>query len=284
MRNRNDAPGRQYDRWEPFCWAHRFFRRWDMVAYSGTMFLTDLLGEFPTTVRNGEMTFAGLPFNCLACALVIQTASPPRSGSITWLPDGTTLAVANLDADSVTLVGTDPFSRLDEIVGGPHPIHGEYMMWKRGGGIEKHAGPAFDTPTLLGLYAATSFLHDGHAANLTEVLTTHNPADRHGTTSHLSQAQIEDLVAFLLSLPAGEQSLSARDELGDDAGACRDCGSDEAADAGLRAALSVGICPPRRFVDSSAFFRNHATRCPPKTKRTPTCDMHRHPALRFLWS
>ena len=77
-----------------------------------------------------------------------------------------------------------------------------------GGGAEEVAGAAFDTPSLLGLYAAASYLHDGRAKSLAEVLTTHNPADRHGATSHLSEAQIEDLVAFLLSLPAGKESHS----------------------------------------------------------------------------
>lgn len=73
-----------------------------------------------------------------------------------------------------------------------------------GGGEEEVAGAAFDTPSLLGLYAAPSYLHDGRARSLAEVLITHNPADRHGATTHLNEAQIEDLVAFLLSLPAGE--------------------------------------------------------------------------------
>ena len=74
-----------------------------------------------------------------------------------------------------------------------------------GGGAEEVAGSAFDTPSLLGLFAAVS-LHDGRAASLAEVLTTHNPEDRHGATSHLNETQIEDLVAFLLSLPAGKKS------------------------------------------------------------------------------
>lgn len=68
-----------------------------------------------------KLPTVGISFVCLACATVIQAEPPPRSGSITWLRDGATLAVANLDADSVTLVGTDPFSKLDEIVVGQHP-------------------------------------------------------------------------------------------------------------------------------------------------------------------
>ena len=62
-------------------------------------------------------------------------------------------------------------------------------------------GPAYDTPTLLGLYRTAPYLHHGKAATLTEVLTEHNAGDRHGVTSHLSEQQINDLTEFLRSLP-----------------------------------------------------------------------------------
>ncbi len=61
--------------------------------------------------------------------------------------------------------------------------------------------PAYDTPTLLGLYRSAPYLHHGKAATLHDVLTTMNPADRHGQTSHLRSDQIDDLVEFLKSLP-----------------------------------------------------------------------------------
>lgn len=57
-----------------------------------------------------------------------------------------------------------------------------------------------DTPTLHGLWLSAPYLHDGSAANLQEVLTVRNPEDRHGTTSHLGESEIGDLVAYLLSL------------------------------------------------------------------------------------
>ena len=50
-------------------------------------------------------------------------------------------------------------------------------------------GAAYDTPTLLGVYRSAPYLHHGRAATLEEVLTTGNPADRHGKTSHLDGAQ-----------------------------------------------------------------------------------------------
>ncbi len=62
-------------------------------------------------------------------------------------------------------------------------------------------GPAYDTPTLLGIYRTPPYLHHGKAKTLREVLTTYNPADKHGKTSHLAAAEIDDLVAFLKSLP-----------------------------------------------------------------------------------
>jgi DNA-binding beta-propeller fold protein YncE len=60
-----------------------------------------------------------------------------------------------------------------------------------------------DTPPLRGLWRTAPYLHDGSAETLRDVLTTRNPDDRHGGTSGLSEAQIDDLVAFLRSLDAG---------------------------------------------------------------------------------
>lgn len=62
-------------------------------------------------------------------------------------------------------------------------------------------GPKYDTPTLIGVYRTGPYLHDGRAATLRDVLTTCNPADRHGKTSQLKPAEVDDLVSFLKSLP-----------------------------------------------------------------------------------
>jgi cytochrome c peroxidase len=80
-------------------------------------------------------------------------------------------------------------------------------------------GPRYDTPTLLGIYRSAPYLHHGRAATLHDVLTTANTNDQHGKTSHLSTAEINDLVEFLKSLPfeppepqalaAGLQKISA---------------------------------------------------------------------------
>jgi YVTN family beta-propeller protein len=70
-------------------------------------------------------------------------------------------------------------------------------------------GPKYDTPTLLGVYRTAPYLHHGQAATLAEVLTTKNRGDRHGTTSHLSATQIDDLVEFLKSLPYEDPDAAA---------------------------------------------------------------------------
>jgi YVTN family beta-propeller protein len=66
---------------------------------------------------------------------------------------------------------------------------------------DERIGPAYDTPTLRGLWGSAPYLHDGSAATLHAVLTSANPSDAHGVTSHLTAQEIDDLIAFMLALP-----------------------------------------------------------------------------------
>ncbi len=59
----------------------------------------------------------------------------------------------------------------------------------------------YDTPTLLGVYRSAPYLHDGSAKTLRDLLTTSNAGDKHGKTSPLNSAQIDDLIEFLKALP-----------------------------------------------------------------------------------
>jgi YVTN family beta-propeller protein len=70
---------------------------------------------------------------------------------------------------------------------------GTHSRWER-------PGTEFDTPTLVELWRTAPYLHDGSAVTLREVITTRNPRDQHGNTSGLSPGEIDDLVAYLLSL------------------------------------------------------------------------------------
>ena len=73
-------------------------------------------------------------------------------------------------------------------------------------------GPAYDTPTLLGIYRSAPYLHHSRAASLTDVLTTTNRDDRHGRTRGLGPRQVADLVEFLKALPYEDPAAAARRE------------------------------------------------------------------------
>lgn len=73
-------------------------------------------------------------------------------------------------------------------------------------------GPVYDTPSLLAAYRTAPYLHHGKAQTLAEVLTTFNREDRHGKTSHLSAAEVADLVEFLKALPYEDPEPAARQQ------------------------------------------------------------------------
>ncbi len=62
------------------------------------------------------------------------------------------------------------------------------------------SGDALDTPSLIELWRTAPYLHDGSAGTLREVILQRNVRDQHGRTSHLTAPELDDLVAFLLSL------------------------------------------------------------------------------------
>jgi len=73
-------------------------------------------------------------------------------------------------------------------------------------GPGERLGPEIDTPTLRDLHRSAPYLHDGSAATLIDVLTAGNPGDEHGVTAHLAEADLEDLVVYMLSLPANNSA------------------------------------------------------------------------------
>jgi cytochrome c peroxidase len=80
------------------------------------------------------------------------------------------------------------------------PLYTSLKAYDVGTGTGREAGEAFDTPTLVEIWRTAPYLHDGRATTLEEVLTKFNPGDRHGKTSPLSATELEELIAFLLSL------------------------------------------------------------------------------------
>lgn len=58
----------------------------------------------------------------------------------------------------------------------------------------------FDSPTLIELWRTSPYLHDGSAATVRDVIKNGNITGKHGKTSRLSERDVDDLCAYLLSL------------------------------------------------------------------------------------
>jgi mono/diheme cytochrome c family protein len=79
------------------------------------------------------------------------------------------------------------------------PLYTDRKSYDAGTGKEVDSDRKFDTPTLVEVWRTAPYLHDGRAATMKELLTRHNPGDRHGVTTGLSEAELEDLAAFILA-------------------------------------------------------------------------------------
>ena len=80
------------------------------------------------------------------------------------------------------------------------PLYTNMQKYDVGTGTEKDDNREYDTPTLIEVWRTAPYLHDGRAVTIKDVLTKFNKDDRHGRTSELTDTQIEDLAAFVLSL------------------------------------------------------------------------------------
>ncbi len=85
------------------------------------------------------------------------------------------------------------------------PVYSDFQKHDVGTGEDpgERKGTSFDTPSLRGIYKTGAWLHHGMAETLLDVLTTQNPGDLHGKTSHMDEPELTDLVAFLNSLGTG---------------------------------------------------------------------------------
>ncbi len=82
----------------------------------------------------------------------------------------------------------------------PGPLYTDLKTHDVGTRSRLDRAAEFDNPTLIELWRTGPYLHDGGAASLREVFTRFNPDDAHGRTSHLSDEEMDALVAYLLSL------------------------------------------------------------------------------------
>ena len=69
-----------------------------------------------------------------------------------------------------------------------------------GTGKGQDVGKKFDTPTLREVWRTSPYMHDGRAVTIYDVIKIHNPKDKRGKTSHLTDQQIKDLAEYVESL------------------------------------------------------------------------------------
>lgn len=80
------------------------------------------------------------------------------------------------------------------------PLYTDGLRYDVGTGPDELGISQFVTPTLSEVWRTAPYLFDGRAETMKEVLTTFNADDRHGKTSTLNTQEVDDLVAYLLSL------------------------------------------------------------------------------------
>jgi YVTN family beta-propeller protein len=80
------------------------------------------------------------------------------------------------------------------------PYYTDMTLHDVGTGADNETGRVFDTPCLIEVWRSAPYLYDGRAATMKDVFRTFNPDNRHGHTSELSDAQLDNLIEYVLSL------------------------------------------------------------------------------------
>jgi len=84
----------------------------------------------------------------------------------------------------------------------PAPLYTDLQLHDVGTSTpDERIGPAFDTPTLRGLYDSAPYFHDGSADTLLETVTRPSPGSEHDVRGLLNEEERADLMAFLVALP-----------------------------------------------------------------------------------
>ena len=84
----------------------------------------------------------------------------------------------------------------------PAPLYTDHQQHDVGTATEDEViGPAFDTPSLRGLYDSAPYFHDGSASSIKETLSRPSAGSEHDMRTILTDEEMNDLVNFLLALP-----------------------------------------------------------------------------------
>jgi YVTN family beta-propeller protein len=82
----------------------------------------------------------------------------------------------------------------------PAPYYTDRRMHNVGILTPSEPDGRYDTPSLVECYRTAPYFHDGRARWIKDALTKHDPGVRHGKASTLTPQELDDLIAFVLSL------------------------------------------------------------------------------------
>lgn len=177
-------------------------------AFGGTGLIDDAVfnGGTLNTPLGGVKAGASADLDAMA-AYVATLSTTPKSPFRN--PDGTLGAAAlrgkaRFESPELGCTTCHSGARLTDSqwVAPAQPLLHDVGTFGAGSGQRLAQGPlpGLDTPTLHGLWSSAPYLHDGSALTLRAVLTERNAGNQHGNTSQLAPADVDDLVAYLMSL------------------------------------------------------------------------------------
>ena len=82
----------------------------------------------------------------------------------------------------------------------PAPYFTDKETYDVGTGTSNEPDAQYDTPSLVEAYRTAPYYHDGRAVTIKEALTEHDPEHLHGNLRDLTPQEIDDLIAYVLSL------------------------------------------------------------------------------------
>lgn len=82
----------------------------------------------------------------------------------------------------------------------PEPLFTSLQVVDVGTGIGLEAETPFDVPTLVEVWRTAPYMHDGRTYTIPDLIRNHNPSGKRGDTQSLTEAEIQDLAEYILSL------------------------------------------------------------------------------------
>ncbi|MGH2270531.1 c-type cytochrome [Anaerohalosphaeraceae bacterium U12dextr] len=145
-----------------------------------------------TAVRAGFrfIQFASVPEETAMCVDAYLKALRPLSRKVANGPE----------SEAAVLRGKQLFARAQCSSCHTGDYYTDGKLYDVGLGPDERGIRQFATPPLTEIWRTAPYLYDGRAESIKEVLTTYNRGDTHGRTSDLSDQEIDDLIAYILSL------------------------------------------------------------------------------------